>query len=248
MMDVPRVRMFAGPNGSGKSIIKKEVRPELIGVYVNPDEIERQARDTGAIDLSIYEIGSCGDEMRDHLLGSPFITHAGLAESIKRLTFWADWIDCKAVTINSYVASVIADFLRQALVRARVSFSFETVMSHPGKIEFLRDTQSQGYRTYLYYVATADPDINVRLVANRVLDGGHDVPEDKIRERYIRSLDLLYDAIRATNRAYIWDNNGRKIQFLAEITDGRRIEIKSDTAPAWFKHAVLDKIPRKERP
>ena len=32
--------MFAGPNGSGKSTLKSMLRPELIGIYINPDEIE----------------------------------------------------------------------------------------------------------------------------------------------------------------------------------------------------------------
>ncbi len=37
-MNVPRLRMFAGPNGSGKSTIKSVVPPELLGVYLNPDD------------------------------------------------------------------------------------------------------------------------------------------------------------------------------------------------------------------
>ena len=37
--DVSRLRMFAGPNGSGKSTMKAELPPELLGVYVNPDEL-----------------------------------------------------------------------------------------------------------------------------------------------------------------------------------------------------------------
>lgn len=37
-----RVRMFAGPNGSGKSTFKSIIQPELIGLYINPDEIEKQ--------------------------------------------------------------------------------------------------------------------------------------------------------------------------------------------------------------
>ncbi len=39
--DTPRLRMFAGPNGSGKSTLKAMLRPELIGIYINPDEIEK---------------------------------------------------------------------------------------------------------------------------------------------------------------------------------------------------------------
>jgi predicted ABC-type ATPase len=247
-MNIPRVRMFAGPNGSGKSIIKTEVDPRLIGVYINPDEIERLASVAGGIDLRIYGIGSCGNKLREYLLSSTLIRQAGLIELINELRFAPDRIDCGTTPINSYVASAIADFLRHALVRDRISFSFETVMSHPGKIDFLRAAMAEGYRTYLYFVATDDPDINVNRVMHRVSQGGHDVPEVKIRERYHRSLDLLYDAIRATNRAHIFENSGRELQFLAEITDGRRIEIKADSAPAWFRRAVLDKIPRKETP
>ena len=44
----PRLRMFAGPNGSGKSTIKGMVPPELLGVYLNPDEIEKDIADRGS--------------------------------------------------------------------------------------------------------------------------------------------------------------------------------------------------------
>ncbi len=45
MTDIPRLRMFAGPNGSGKSTIKAVIRPELLGVYINPDEIEKEIQE-----------------------------------------------------------------------------------------------------------------------------------------------------------------------------------------------------------
>ena len=81
---------------------------------------------------------------------------------------------------------------------------------------------------------------------SRVKLGGHAVPEDKIAERYHRSLELLMAAIRHTNRAYVFDNSGntrdKKHTWLAEITEGRELELKSDQLPAWFKRAVLDKI------
>ena len=110
----------------------------------------------------------------------------------------------------------------------------------------LAEAQHLGYRTYLYFVATDDPAINISRVRNRVRLGGHDVPEDRIVTRYHRSLELLLDAIHQTNRAYVFDNSGdnkdQKHTWLAEITDGRVLELKSDQIPAWFKRAVLDKI------
>ena len=43
--------MFAGPNGSGKSTFKSIIRPELLGIFINPDEIEKQIRDYDFLDL-----------------------------------------------------------------------------------------------------------------------------------------------------------------------------------------------------
>lgn len=117
-------------------------------------------------------------------------------------------------------------------------------MSHWGKVELLERAQREGYRTYLYYVATDSPKINIGRVRYRVSQGGHDVPEEKIRSRYERSLELLIEAIKRTNRAYIWDNSrdGRSPTLLAEITEGNDLVLHNDQIPAWFKHAVWEKI------
>ena len=85
------------------------------------------------------------------------------------------------------------------------SFSFETVMSAEDKVELLRDARSCGYRTYLYFVATENPTINIHRVRTQVVAGGHNVPEVKIISRYYRSSELLKWAIPYTNRAFLFD-------------------------------------------
>jgi predicted ABC-type ATPase len=134
----------------------------------------------------------------------------------------------------------------KSTLKSRRSFTFETVMSHRSKVEVLAKARQAGYRTYLYFVATEDPDINISRVRNRVKLGGHPVPEDRIKDRFHRSLDLLMDAIRLTNRAYIFDNSSYDVEcrhaWIAEITDGRDIELKSEQIPVWFERSVLDKI------
>ena len=123
-----------------------------------------------------------------------------------------------------------------------MTFTFETVMSHPDKIELLHKAQRSGFRTYLYYVATEAPEINISRVENRVSSGGHPVPRDKIIERYHRSLDLLADAVQHTDRAYIFDNSSHEKVWVAEITGGNDLEMKTDTMPYWFKLALWDKF------
>ena len=238
--------MFAGPNGSGKSRLKSYLPKELLGVYLNPDEIELQIRQHGFLNFASYDVTTTADVVLTFLKQSSFLASAGFADAADQLSFTNGQLNFSKVEVNSYLASVAVDFLRHRLIAAKASFTFETVMSHPGKVELLAQAQRAGYRTYLYFIATDDPAINISRVRNRVKLGGHSVPEDRIAPRYQRSLELLLDAIRHTNRAYVFDNSREshdtKSTWIAEITDGRELELKSNQIPVWFKRAVLDKI------
>ena len=115
-------------------------------------------------------------------------------------------------------------------------------MSSIDKIELLQLAQKEGYRTYLYFVATSDPIINISRVENRVKSGGHNVPKEKIISRYYRSLENLKYAISFTNRAYIFDNSTHTKTFLAEITNASEMDIKVDKVPVWFDKYILKKF------
>ncbi len=238
----PRLRMFAGPNGSGKSTIKAVVSRELLGIYVNPDEIEADIIARSFLDFQHYSIQATAKEVFAFFSNSSLLKKADLDDQIAFLRFNDDKLIFHDVEVNSYFASVAADFIRQKLIETSKSFTFETVMSSPDKIELLHHARERGYRTYLYYVATEDPEINISRVRFRVKMGGHPVPEDKIASRYSRSLDLLIDAVKLTNRAYIFDNSGHEHVWLAEITDGTTLEMKTDLMPIWFKKALWDKF------
>ena len=215
-------------------------------MYLNPDEIEAVIRECGHVEMQTFNIETTAEEVLPLFEGSELLVRQGLSETAKNLRFADGRLFFPSGCINSYLASVLADFLRHKLLAAQRSFTFETVMSHPGKVSLLQKAQEAGYRTYLYYVATDDPAINISRVENRVKLNGHDVPSDRVEARYHRSLDLLISAIRFTNRAYIFDNSTDNADhshtWLAEITDSKRLELKTDQIPAWFRHAVLDKI------
>lgn len=235
--------MFAGPNGSGKSTIYGLIPPALRGVYVNPDDIERAIRTRGdMLDLGAYGVRTTRDEVLGFFQSSRLLAGAGLLGRESALHFDDGRLDFSAVELNAYFASVAADFIRRKLLDARADFTFETVMSSPDKVTLLAAARARGYRTYLYYVATEDPAINVSRVRQRVRAGGHAVPEDKIVSRYHRSLGLLFDAVRETNRAYLFDNSGPERLWVAEVTDGRRIDPRTSEAPDWFRRALWDKF------
>lgn len=241
-MPTPRLRVFAGPNGSGKSTIKEQVPPNLINTYVNADEIEKAAKADGFVDLTQFNVQATGEELRTFFASHALIQKEHIQDQASLFDMNGLRIDVRRLDFNSYHASVIADFIRQKLLENRVSFTFETVMSSGDKVAFMRRAQELGYRTYLYFVATDNPNININRVANRVGDGGHNVPADKIVQRYYRTLKLLPEAVAASNRAYIFDNSGESSVWLAEITDGTSLEYKVEDQPDWFMEAYVDKV------
>jgi predicted ABC-type ATPase len=174
------MRMFAGPNGSGKSTLKSYLRPALLGVFLNPDEIEEEIRKTGFLDFSKYAVQTTREEVIGFFTESSFLKSAGLLEESQKLRYADGHLEFSNIPVNSYFASVASDFLRQKLLQQKLSFTVETVMSHPSKVNLLAQSQRLGYRTYLYFVATDDPAINISRVRNRVALGGHAVPEHKI--------------------------------------------------------------------
>lgn len=234
--------MFAGPNGSGKSTIKTVVRPEWLGVYINPDEIEKEIGRQGFIDLKSYQVATTSLEIIGYFSASLLLKETGLRHEVANLRFDDDKLSFASVQINSYFASVTADFLRRKLLANGISFSFETVMSSKDKVDFLAEAQQHGFRTYLYFVATDDPIINIKRIQERVRNGGHPVPDDKVIARYSRSLNLLSAAIRYTNRAFIFDNSGESSVWLAEVCDGVIVTLQTDQIPVWFNN-VLTKAP-----
>lgn len=236
------MRIFAGPNGSGKSTMKSVVKPSLLGFYINPDEIEAEIAEYGFLDFNRFGIASDKTEILNFFQTSTLLEKADLLDEAEYLKSNDNKLDFFEVSVNAYFASVAADFIRQKLLLLGQSFTFETVMSSPDKVSLLEKACGRGYRIYLYYVATDDPIINVSRVKYRVRTGGHDVPIDKITSRYYRSLDSLSEAIKFTNRAYIFDNSGGSLLWLAEITDAKNIELKTENVTDWFKKYVLDKF------
>lgn len=237
--ETPRLRMFAGPNGSGKSTIKNIISKELLGIYINPDEIEKSINENGFLEFNNYGFDTNKDEIFDFLKNSILLKSVSLERKIENLKYSDDKLIFSNIDMNSYFASVCADFIRKKLLNLRKSFTFETVMSSYDKIELLKLAKELGYKNYIYYIATSDPLINISRVRNRVVFRGHNVPENKIISRYYRSLDFLKEAVKLTNRAYIFDNSSNEKTWICEITDGTVVDIKVDNIPDWINEYLL---------
>ncbi|NNH38607.1 zeta toxin [Acinetobacter terrae] len=244
-MPQPRIRMFAGPNGSGKSTVKEYLLPHHIGAYLNADELEQNLNTSYQLDLMAYHPALKAQDLIDFLKQKKRPNAGQLFSLLKSEPVLLDEsnIQFDASEIDSYLCARIIDYIRLEFLRLKISFTFETVMSHISKVEFLQEAKRQGFKTYLYYVSTVDPMINIARVKYRVSVGGHPVPEQKIVERYYRSMDLLMQAVDASDRTYLFDNssNGEKAAFIAEIQSAETLKMNPDVQqlPWWFAEKVL---------
>jgi predicted ABC-type ATPase len=139
----------------------------------------------------------------------------------------ATWPDSPAE--HAYDAARVASQERLRLLSQRQSFATETVFSHPSKLDLLVSARQAGYRIYLHIVLIPE-ELAVARVAMRRENGGHDVPEEKIRARFARLWNLVREAIELVDEAWVYDNTERDSPFrvVASYRRGRSIE-----EPAW---------------
>jgi len=110
-------------------------------------------------------------------------------------------------SLTGLEAAQKSEAIRNALVERKADFTFETVLSTERNLLLLRKARERGYEIQCVYVLTCNADINVARVRGRVREGGHDVPEDKIRSRYRKALELLPQLIDACDRILVYDNS-----------------------------------------
>ena len=202
------MRMIAGPNGSGKSTLIETLRHAIpFGIYINADEIELSLKKKPALHFDDFSIFVSQKRFQSFVGKKSTIGSADFkTEIFSAVNIHNNILTAQPAIINSYFASLVADFIKHELLKEYQNFSFETVMSHPSKIKMIESANKKNYRTYLYFISTDDPSINYGRIVGRVKKGGHKVSSEKIKERYQRSLKLLNKAISKSYRAYIFDN------------------------------------------
>ena len=136
----------------------------------------------------------------------------------------------------AYKAAEIAETRRQEHLKQGKSFVSESTFSHPSKLELVRAAKAAGFRVVMYHVNLRSPELSVRRVAQRFKSGGHNVPEDKIRERFKRNPELIRQAVLKSDHAYIYDNSalGKKPTLAIQLKQGIVVRV-STQVPSWAR-------------
>ncbi len=228
MSRIKRLRIFAGPNGSGKSVLYDYlVKTHYFNPYfhINSDLISAELK-TG-LNLTNWPIKLDEDVLFTFLDKSSFSEHVESQKLRDMVSF-----DGATIILNnpenvdsvSYLSAAIADFI---------------------KLEFMHEAHEAGFRMYLYFIATANPLINIQRVQSRISAGGHFVPESKISARYYRTMENLFDAVLIADRVFLFDNSeSLQVNSYTEFAQKKDdiLHILGDEQPSWFQKYVIDKI------
>ncbi|WP_375175086.1 zeta toxin family protein [Pseudooceanicola sp.] len=138
----------------------------------------------------------------------------------------------------SYSAARIAEERRTDLLNTGRSFATETVFSHPSKLDLIERARTKGYLVVVMHVGVDSPDLSVSRVQGRTEEGGHAVPEEKIRTRFERSQPLIREAVLQADRGMVFDNSGLNTppRQMLVFANGRLV--KADPLlPRWILKA-----------
>jgi predicted ABC-type ATPase len=140
--------------------------------------------------------------------------------------------------LDPYQAARLADDLRRQLVSLRESFIFETVFSDPvgDKLRFLKDAEQSGYTALLLFVGIDNAQLSATRVDMRVSKGGHNVPGEKLAERFPRIMRNLQQALVWLPNVRVYDNSDldRPYRIVASLEEGRGIELYPPI-PGWLQ-------------
>ena len=142
---------------------------------------------------------------------------------------------------HSYEAARLAEQIRLQLIREGRTFCFETVFSHPSKIDFVAQAKTFGYEVVLVFIHLDNTVLNNARVFQRVEEGGHSVPENKVSERIPRTLKNIKQVLPLCDRVYLLDNSRSDNPFKQiAVLGGGVVTAKDFPLPQWAMSLLMD--------
>lgn len=144
---------------------------------------------------------------------------------------FGDWNSPDAVM----KAAELATKMRYECLEKRIDFVFETVFSSDEKLDFVRKAKENNFFVCIFFVCTESPEINVKRITQRYLNGGHEVPISKVVSRYYKSLLNMGKALSLVDRVYVYDNSveNQMPQLLFRTVDGSLYKQYVEEFPEW---------------
>jgi predicted ABC-type ATPase len=164
-------------------------------------------------------------------LGLPFVN----ADILARMAY------PDAPEAHSYHAAKIAEQIRNDLLQSGASFCYETVFSHPSKIDFVAQARALGYEVIMVMIHLQSVELNQARVAERMSEGGHSVPDEKVSSRIPRMLRHVKTSIPLCNQVQVYDNSFADAPFKRVFSvKNSLVECHPDPLPDWAEALLGD--------
>lgn len=162
-------------------------------------------------------------------LGLPFVN----ADNLAKIAYPED------PEGRSRDAAMLAEGMRKNLLLSGQSLCFETVYSHPSKIDFVAEAKALGYYVVMVLIHLNDTNLNQARVAERVSEGGHSVPAEKIVARVPRMLSHVRMSIPLCDLLRIYDNSSQDDPYQRVFTiEQGKITKHLDPLPDWAEQLL----------
>lgn len=140
-----------------------------------------------------------------------------ISKSINRFVFWP--------LISNWIAVEYLEYIVDRSIVYGKNICVETVLSSKKYLPYVKRAKDAGFITKMTYVAITNVEQSVERVKSRVAAGLHGVPENKIRDRWSRSLDNLAEFVPLIDELIVYDNSDYKQPVLVGCKRNDRVII-----------------------
>ncbi len=159
--------------------------------------------------------------------------------------------DISAAQANGHAWQIGKELLEEAIAQKR-DYRFETTLGGRSIARLLQTAAREGHQLHIWFCGLESPELHLRRVRSRVSRGGHDIPEEKIRERWNSSRENLIRLLPALHHLRLYDNSTEADpakgqapcpRLLLEVKS-RKITAPSDlsNAPEWAQPIIAAAI------
>ena len=140
--------------------------------------------------------------------------------------------------LSPIAAGKAAANLARNYIASGTSFARESTMTARFDAELVGLAKGRGFEVELIYIGLDSPEFAVARVAERVANGGHDVPQEDIKRRYRRGLNNLGTMLAKADRGLVYDNTEGGYQSVMEVKKGL-VQVKEGARfPSWLSDAL----------
>ena len=126
-------------------------------------------------------------------------------------------VEAAAFSAGKIMLKKINDFIEN-----KKSFAFETTLSGNTYFDIITRAKDSGFAITLFFVYIENVEIALERVAFRVLKGGHNIPDDVVKRRYLKGLQNLSKYLGIAHEWYILDNSKSEYSTIAKFLEGNR--------------------------